>query len=247
MKSLIYYPALVITCVLTNLQAIEDHQINPTMKILESRSVENTRHVLSECTQSNKKVLAMYDKLAQEWLAYSQEHPHQFNLAMVLKGVEFAALKHKGQTRKDLGKTPYIIHPIGVAYNVWNEGGIRSVNVLTAALLHDTLEDTETTEAELETEFGPRVAMTVKEVTNDPTLDSQANKMLQIEHAPMMSMDAQLVKLADRLYNVRDLDPIPSGFTEAKVRVYKWYGMMLLNVLRGTNAGLEAALEQAAQ
>lgn len=75
-----------------------------------------------------------------------------------------------------------------------------------AALLHDTVEDTDTTLAELEAKFGPIVARIVQEVTDDKSLSKQERKQLQVEHAPHCSHQAKLVKLSDKLYNLRDLN-----------------------------------------
>jgi len=74
-----------------------------------------------------------------------------------------------------------------VARSLWDEGKVRQINVLVAAILHDTLEDTETTAEELESLFGARVRYTVEEVTNDPKLSAEENKVLQVEHAPHLS------------------------------------------------------------
>lgn len=80
------------------------------------------------------------------------------------------------------------------------------IHQMQAALLHDTVEDTDTSIAELELTFGPTVARIVQEVTDDKTLPKQERKRLQVEHAPHCSHQAKLVKLADKLYNLRDLN-----------------------------------------
>ena len=145
--------------------------------------------------------------------------------------------------RKDPDQTPYIIHPIGVAGLLWNVGEVRSIDVLIAAVLHDTLEDTDATEEEIEALFGPRVLYTVKEVTNDPSISGEENKLRQIEHAPHMSLDGKLVKLADRVYNVSDLSLPPPAWTKEKVDAYYSWGQKLLDVLPGTNTALEKKLQ----
>lgn len=75
-----------------------------------------------------------------------------------------------------------------------------------AALLHDTVEDTATTLAELEERFGAAVRRVVEEVTDDKRLPKAERKRLQIERAPTCSRRAKLVKLADKLHNLRDLN-----------------------------------------
>ncbi|XP_051920009.1 guanosine-3',5'-bis(diphosphate) 3'-pyrophosphohydrolase MESH1 isoform X2 [Hippocampus zosterae] len=125
---------------------------------------------------------------------------------MLLETVNFAAEKHRNQRRKDIEQTPYINHPIGVARILSHEAGVTDIVVLQAALLHDTLEDTDTKPEELETKFGQIVARIVQEVTDDKSLPKQERKRLQVEHAPHCSHQAKLVKLADKLYNLRDLN-----------------------------------------
>lgn len=206
--------------------------------------VSSTREVLRKYSENNPAVLEVYDEAVASWIEYGKCAGERWDINKLLVAVEFAAKKHKGQVRKDAAKTPYIIHPIGVANLLWQTGNIRSVNVLTAALLHDTLEDTDATEVEVEELFGPRVLYTVKEVTNDPNLSGMENKKLQVEHAPTMSLDGQLVKLADRVYNVGDLKNPPPSWSKEKIDEYYGWGEKLLNALPGTNAGLELSLEE---
>ncbi|XP_026793559.3 guanosine-3',5'-bis(diphosphate) 3'-pyrophosphohydrolase MESH1 isoform X2 [Pangasianodon hypophthalmus] len=127
-------------------------------------------------------------------------------LPLLLEAISFAAEKHRNQRRKDPDATPYINHPIGVARILSHEGGITDIEVLQAALLHDTIEDTDTTFEELEAMFGNKVARIVQEVTDDKTLPKQERKLLQVKHALHCSHQAKLVKLADKLYNLRDLN-----------------------------------------
>lgn len=165
-------------------------------------------------------------------------------LASVIKCVNFAALKHKDQRRKDPEKTPYINHPIGVAY-LLVEGGVRDIDVIQAALLHDTVEDTDTTNEELVQEFGPEVAGIVAEVTDDKNLDKQERKRLQIVHAAEASPKAKLVKLADKLYNLRDLDrTTPSGWTQERVQEYFHWASQVVAGCRGNNSFLEGELDK---
>ncbi|MCE5316256.1 MAG: HD domain-containing protein [Parachlamydia sp.] len=201
------------------------------------------RSELQQRTSDNPKVMQMFDETVSLWHRCDREQKGQFKLAVLLKAVAFAAAKHEGGTRKDAAATPYIVHPIGVARSLWEEGGIRSVNVLVAALLHDTLEDTDTTPEEIESLFGKRVRKTVEELSNDPNLSRDENKQRQVDHAPTMTLNAQLVKLADRLYNIRDLRNPPPKWSQAQVRDYLGWGEKLLMVLKGTNSHLEELLE----
>ncbi|XP_037650361.1 guanosine-3',5'-bis(diphosphate) 3'-pyrophosphohydrolase MESH1 [Sebastes umbrosus] len=164
---------------------------------------------------------------------------------LLLETVNFAAEKHRNQRRKDPEGTPYINHPIGVARILSHEGGIADIEVLQAALLHDTVEDTDTSPAELEITFGPIVARIVQEVTDDKRLPKLERKRQQVEHAPHCSRQAKLVKLADKLYNLRDLNRCtPSGWTAERVQEYFVWSCEVVKGLRGTNGALEEKLEE---
>ncbi|KAK7095949.1 hypothetical protein V1264_005302 [Littorina saxatilis] len=166
------------------------------------------------------------------------------HVAEVIRCADFAAIKHKDQRRKDPEKTPYINHPIGVAHILTHEGGITDLQVIQAALLHDTVEDTETTYEELVDVFGKEVADLVMEVTDDKNLSKQERKQFQIEHAPHTSHKAKLVKLADKLYNLRDLSrTTPENWTAERVQEYFVWSSKCVAGLRGTNMKLEDALD----
>ena len=111
-------------------------------------------------------------------------------LALLLKALAFAAHKHRDQRRKDPAASPYINHPIALADVLVNEGGVTDVEVLCAALLHDTVEDTDTTPQEIEGAFGARVARIVAEVTDDQALSKSERKRLQVERAAGLSTEA---------------------------------------------------------
>ena len=131
------------------------------------------------------------------------------NYADLLSAISFAAHKHRAQRRKDAEASPYINHPIALAHVLATEGGVTDLKTLMAAVLHDTVEDTETTYAELVDHFGRKVADVVMEVTDDKTLPKADRKRAQIEHAPHMSKRATLVKLADKICNLRDIATSP--------------------------------------
>src|SRR3954468_17269703 len=126
-------------------------------------------------------------------------------IRLVLKAMAFAAQKHRLQRRKDREESPYINHPIDLANILANEAEIADSIVIAAAVLHDTVEDTETTPEELEREFGEEIAGIVAEVTDDRRLGKDERKRLQIQHAPHASFKAQQLKLADKIANLRDI------------------------------------------
>ncbi|XP_064312003.1 guanosine-3',5'-bis(diphosphate) 3'-pyrophosphohydrolase MESH1 [Phalacrocorax carbo] len=165
--------------------------------------------------------------------------------ARLLEAADFAARKHKEQRRKDPEGTPYINHPIGVARILAHEAGVTDIVVLQAALLHDTVEDTDTTFSEIEERFGEEVRRVVEEVTDDKTLPKAERKRLQVEHAPGSSPRAKLVKLADKLYNLRDLNRCtPQGWSSQRVEEYFRWAARVVAGLRGTSAPLEAELQR---
>jgi (p)ppGpp synthase/HD superfamily hydrolase len=123
----------------------------------------------------------------------------------LLAALKFAADKHSRQRRKDLDATPYINHPIAVAEVLERIGGVTDLPTLQAAILHDTIEDTETSAQELESLFGREVCLLVQELTDDKSLPKQERKRLQVEHAPHLSPSAQQIKIADKICNVGDL------------------------------------------
>ncbi len=121
--------------------------------------------------------------------------------AALIDAIAFAAHKHRNQRRKNVEASPYINHPIALAHVLAIEAKVHDDPVLIAAMLHDTLEDTETSFEELRERFGLPVAETVAEVTDDKSLAKLRRKALQIEHAPHLSKRAKLVKLADKICN----------------------------------------------
>lgn len=163
-----------------------------------------------------------------------------------IDAVAFAADKHRDQRRKDHRSSPYINHPIALAHVLAFEADVTDATVLIAAVLHDTIEDTDATAAELEARFGPDVAAIVEEVTDDTTLPRARRKQLQIDHAPHLSSRARLVKLADKICNLRDVahDP-PKGWELARRREYFDWAKDVIDGLRGAHPRMEALFDAA--
>ncbi len=157
-----------------------------------------------------------------------------------MHAASFAAQKHRSQKRKGNDGAPYINHPLEVANLIANIGGISDVDVLMAAILHDTIEDCEVTGDELRVLFGDIVTGYVLEVTDDKTLEKAERKRRQIEHAPYLSTGAKLVKLADKICNITDvMNNPPSGWSNERRREYVEWGIAVVAGLRGSNEGLE--------
>jgi guanosine-3',5'-bis(diphosphate) 3'-pyrophosphohydrolase len=164
----------------------------------------------------------------------------------ILTALQFAAFKHRDQRRKDHAASPYINHPIALAAVLWHEGGVRDANVICAALLHDTVEDTQTTPEELEKIFGRRIAAIVLEVTDDKLLPKAERKRRQIEHAPHLSRAAKLVKLADKICNLRDVaDSPPPTWSLRRRRAYFDWARKVVAGLRGVSPRLERIFDDA--
>lgn len=166
-------------------------------------------------------------------------------LGAFVRAVAFAADKHRNQRRKDADASPYINHPIALANVLANEGGVHDAKVLCAAVLHDTIEDTETTADELLTLFGPKVTAIVLEVTDDKSLEKHVRKQRQVDHAPHISNEAKLVKLADKISNLRDiLAAPPADWSQQRKQAYFDWAARVVAGVRGVHPGLEAVFER---
>lgn len=167
-------------------------------------------------------------------------------MSLLVTAAAFAARKHKDQRRKDDAASPYINHPLALADVLVNEAGVNDLETIVAALLHDTIEDTETTAAEIEGAFGPRVRAIVEEVTDDGQLDKASRKQAQIDHAPQLSLPARAVKLADKICNLRDVvaNP-PAGWSLQRRRAYFDWAKQVIDGLRGSHPRLEALFDEA--
>ncbi|HEX4870548.1 MAG TPA: HD domain-containing protein [Moraxellaceae bacterium] len=168
------------------------------------------------------------------------------SLGLIVRALTFAAEKHRDQRRKDAGASPYINHPIALANVLVNEGGIEDPVVICAALLHDTVEDTETTFAELEEHFGAAIAGVVREVTDDKALPKAERKREQVRHAATASHAARLVKLADKICNLRDMmTSPPAGWDlQRRIEYFEW-AREVVDQVAGTHPGLEKSFRLA--
>jgi GTP diphosphokinase / guanosine-3',5'-bis(diphosphate) 3'-diphosphatase len=170
------------------------------------------------------------------------------NLDKLLEAASFAAKKHRYQKRKGSDGEPYINHPLEVANLLANVGKVEDSDILIAAILHDTIEDTETTPEELTERFGKKVCDYVLEVTDDKSLEKQVRKQLQIEHAPHLSHGGKQIKLADKISNIRDVteNPPHDWSKERRIEYVEW-GEKVVAGLRGANKELENFFDETAQ
>ncbi len=165
-------------------------------------------------------------------------------LTLLLKAFQFAAVKHNGQTRKGADKLPYIVHPIAVARILSSEAAITDNELICSALLHDTVEDTHATAEEIEDNFGSEIREIVMDVTDDKALPKEERKLKQVEHAAHACDKAKLVKLADKISNLRDIQSTPpEGWsTERKQEYFDW-AKKVIDRVRGVNPTLEGIFD----
>ena len=168
------------------------------------------------------------------------------DLVRLAHAADYAARQHIAQRRKGPRAEPYVNHLTEVAALLAEATDGSDVALLMAGLLHDTLEDTDTTYEDLLQRFGPDVASLVAEVTDDKSLPKEERKRLQIEKTAGKSRRAKLLKIADKTSNLRGLvrSP-PAGWTEARLRDYVVWANDVVRSCRGLNARLEAAFDAA--
>jgi (p)ppGpp synthase/HD superfamily hydrolase len=166
------------------------------------------------------------------------------DIITVLRAAETAAQWHAGQRRKGAQDEPYVNHLIEVATLVARARG--SQETIVAAMLHDSIEDQKIDPALIAEQFGAEVAAIVLEVTDDKSLPKEVRKAKQVQNAAGKSPAAKLLKLADKIANVRSVtrDP-PHDWPVERRRAYvEWCGMVVAG-LRGTSPMLESEFDQA--
>ena len=213
-----------------------------------TQMLHDTRHRLAELSHSNITVLNNYDQFSQlvNHAYHKEKSITASEVDQICAAVLFAADKHRLQTRKNKEKTPYISHPIGVAYNVMSFGEVRDSAIIIGALLHDTVEDTQTTFEELKEKFGDTVTGYIKEVTDDKSLGRQERKRLQVINAPHKSKGATMIKLADKLYNVNDLiSSTPADWSQSRVDNYLQWAQSVVDRLPRVNPKMSEAVDTA--
>ena len=167
------------------------------------------------------------------------------NLANLTEAYYFAAKKHISQKRKGNDAAPYINHPIEVVKLLTNIGNVEDFDILIAAVLHDTVEDTETTIEEISERYGANVGVMVSELTDDKTLSKKERKEKQVEHAPHISDGAKQIKLCDKISNIRDvMENPPDGWSDERRLEYINWGERVVAGLRGVNADLEKHFDE---
>lgn len=224
------------------------HTTNQEIEILDTMDMQlnSARKKVQELVQGNAKVLHQFDAFAQTLKrAYvSGEGLIHKDVYRIIDAIEFAAYHHRFQKRKDPDNTPYIIHPIGVANYAMTIGKVRDPDIIIGCILHDTVEDTEVTDDQVNQRFGDRIAGFIREVTDNKSLPKQTRKLLQIEHAPEKSAGAAQIKLADKLYNLTDLLNVPPTDWEVeRIDAYFQWAQAVVDRLPWVNAPLKKAVD----
>jgi guanosine-3',5'-bis(diphosphate) 3'-pyrophosphohydrolase len=162
------------------------------------------------------------------------------DLKVIFEALTYAAKMHSTQRRKDNRDTPYINHPIDVAKTLITVGGITDPNVIAAALLHDTVEDTEATVEDIDRLFGSTIRSLVMECTDDKSLPKEERKRLQVTNAPHKSESAKCIKLSDKISNVKDIGEYPPVlWSKQRLIDYLDWTEEVIKGLRGANKSLE--------
>jgi guanosine-3',5'-bis(diphosphate) 3'-pyrophosphohydrolase len=158
-----------------------------------------------------------------------------------------AARWHSTQLRKGKEGEPYINHLLEVASLVSKATGGDDIDLVVAALLHDSIEDQDISRSVIAERFGEDVASLVQEVTDDKSLPKDMRKRLQVEHAPGKSNRAKILKLADKISNVTSIGKNPPEWPIARQREYIQWGRDVVAGLRGASPELEAHFDRAAE
>ena len=152
----------------------------------------------------------------------------------IIDAAVFAAEKHKLQRRKGTLCIPYINHPLKVCKLI-STFGEKGVDLLVASLLHDVVEDTDTTIQEIENIFGKRAAAIVMEVTDNMNLPQKERKELQVIKAPRLSREAKIIKVADKAANMLDIITLPISWTKKRKLEYFHWSLRVFEGCKGMN------------
>jgi (p)ppGpp synthase/HD superfamily hydrolase len=164
-----------------------------------------------------------------------------------MKAADAAARWHVNQRRKGAAQEPYITHLIEVAALVAEATAGADPNLIVAALLHDAIEDQGVNHEEIAAQFNDDVADLVVEVTDNKKLPKAERKQLQIKNAPKLTPRAKILKLADKISNLRSLATSPPADWPMQRRVdYVIWTTEVVHSLRGASGLLENEFDRAA-
>ena len=169
-------------------------------------------------------------------------------IRLVSSAADLAARRHNGMARKGRGNEPYINHLAEVANILAEVTDGADAELVAAGWLHDTVEDTDITRDELAEKFGERVAELVVEVTDDMTLPKAQRRQRQVADAPHKSPGAKLIKIADKISNIRArIHADPSAEERNDLATYVMWAEDVVAGCRGVNSKLDAKFDEAAR
>jgi guanosine-3',5'-bis(diphosphate) 3'-pyrophosphohydrolase len=166
-------------------------------------------------------------------------------ICLVSQAADLAARRHAGMQRKGRGNEPYINHLAEVANLLAAATEGADAELVAAGWLHDTIEDTATTREELAEAFGERVAALVVEVTDDMNLPKPERRQRQVVDAPKKSPGAKLIKIADKISNIRArILPRSNNAERDDLADYAAWAEQVVRGCRGGNAMLDRIFEE---
>ena len=168
-----------------------------------------------------------------------------YDAVLLTRAFHYACKCHAQQKRKGAAGEPYVNHLADVARRVAEATGGTDINLIAAALLHDTIEDVGVIREDLATTFGEDVAALVAEMTDDKSLEKAERKRLQVANAAKKSDRAKMLKLADKASNLRALVANPPDWPVERKREYADWAEAVAVGLRGVNETLERELDAA--
>ncbi|MCK5823733.1 MAG: HD domain-containing protein [Bacteroidales bacterium] len=158
----------------------------------------------------------------------------------IFMAYNYAAQKHKGQVRKGNDKAPYINHPISVVHTLTSTGNVVDNATIIAGILHDVIEDTNTNPNEIAELFSWEIANIVLEISDKKNISSDKRKAMQIFNASKLTHKAKLIRIADKICNVRDIIDFPPRLWNIQRRInYLLWTKKVLDEIKGTHIDLE--------
>lgn len=206
--------------------------------------MKQTRVFVAQVTGDNKETLQLLDRLQTNLTkAYTDEHAlDDAEIDLILAAIEFATDKHKDQVRKNKDKSPYITHPLLVTLYLVEDGKVRDSQLITAALLHDTVSDSVATSDEIQKKFGKQVALYVGEMTEDKGAPRAERKRRQVIAAAHQSLGAAQIRMADQLCNLKELRTTPpEDWNRTRIDEYYHWSQSVLDRLPTANPELKKA------
>jgi len=215
---------------------------SPQVQILEKKSEEESqfsqkeeqaKQAITKWAKSDQDVFQQLDLFCKSLKdGMDRGALNEKDAEAVLGAAIFATEKHKSQVRSNEKKTPYIIHPIEVADLVMKIGHVYDKDVLITALLHDVMDDTQTTYEQITSLYGTKVSSYLEEMTSKQGLSLKEQKKQQIMQAFRQNPSVAIIKLSDKLSNLKTLatSPPPSWSRDRIDQYFQWAQTVIENL-----------------